>query len=172
MGDEMFNQWEPIDQNNNLPPNYSTKLGLIGSIITVVGDVIGTLSIALEKDGIEEVEEISTKEIGNFKQVGSEKTISKSLPDIGFVLSLLSAILVTFGDTVSTASIAIGIDESIIQEQQDAQEKMEQEKQIREMQNQINNLQKEMKSMLIITDAMRREIISLQRANYSKDFRR
>jgi hypothetical protein len=167
MGDEMFNQWEPIDQNNNLSPKYSTKLDLIGSIITVVGDVIGTLGIALD-----EAEEISTKEIGNFKQVGSEKTISKSLPDIGFALNLLSAILSTFGDTVSAASIAIGIDESIIQEQQDAQEKMEQEKQIREMQNQINNLQREMKSMLIITDAMRREIISLQRANYSKDLRR
>jgi len=172
MGDEMLNQWEPKNQNSNLLPNNSTNLGLIGNIITVVGDVIGTLGIAFEKDGIEEVEEISTKEIGNLEQVVSEKTNSKFLPDIGFALSLLGAIIVTFGDAVSTASIAIGIDEDIIQEQQDAQEKMEQEKQVREMQNQINSLQTEMKSMLIITDAMRREIISLQRANYSRDLRR
>lgn len=167
MGDRMYNQWEPIEQNKNLYPKYSTKLDLIGSIITVVGDVIGTLGIV-----IDEAEEIPAEEIGNFKQTGSEKTISKSLPDIGFALNLLSAILGTFGDTVSTASIAIGIDESIIQEQQDAQEKLEQEKQIREMQKQINSLQNEMKSILIITDAMRREIISLQSANYYKDLRR
>jgi hypothetical protein len=168
MGDKMYKQWEPQDQNSNIPP-YSSRLSLMASIITVVGDVLGTLGIALEKDGTKEIEEISTKEIGNLEQAVSENTNNKSLPDIGFALSLIGAILTTFGDTVSTASIAIGIDEELTDNQQDAQEKKEQEKKFREMQNQINSLQNEMKSMLIITDAMRREIISLQRANYYRD---
>jgi predicted RNase H-like nuclease (RuvC/YqgF family) len=156
------NQWEPKDPNINLPPNYGTKLGLIGNIIVVVGDVLSTLGIAFEKE--EEVEENATEEIGNLKQVVSETTNSKSLPDIGFALSLLGSIIITFGDALSTTGAAIGLEESTTQGQQEVQEKMEQERQIREMQNQINSLQTEIKSMLRITDAMRREIISLQRA--------
>lgn len=155
-----MNQWEPKDPNSNFPPNYGAKLGLLGGIIIVAGDVISTLGIALDTgDG----EEISTKEIGNLKQAGSEKTNSKSLPDIGFVLSLLGSIITTFGDVLATAGVAIGLEEITIEDQKEEQEKMEQERQLREMQNQIDSLQTEMKSMLSIIDAMRKEIIFLQR---------
>jgi len=160
-----LNQWEPKDPNSNFPPNYGAKLGLLGGIIVVVGDVISTLGIALDAEDGEETsgEEISTKEIGNLKQAVSEKTNSKSLPDIGFVLSLLGSIIITFGDALATAGVAIGLEEITIEDQKEEQEKMEQERQIREMQNQIDSLQTEMKSMLSVIDAMRREIIFLQR---------
>lgn len=161
-GDETLNHWEPKDLNSNFPPNHGAKLDLIGSIIVVVGDVISTLGMAFDT---EDGEEISTEEIGNLKQVVSEETNSKSLPNIGFVLSLLGSIIITFGDALSAAGEAIELEETATQEQKAEQEKIEQERQIREMQNQINSLQTEMKSMLGIIDAMQREIISLQRKN-------
>ncbi|MED3690753.1 hypothetical protein P4534_18450 [Peribacillus butanolivorans] len=91
---------------------------------------------------------------------------SESESNVGFVLALLGAILITIGDLVSTSGIALEIELSAISEKKAEQEAKEQSRKMRKMENQITSLQKDMKSLLTVSESLKREVIFLQNVIY------
>ncbi|MGG0413706.1 hypothetical protein [Peribacillus simplex] len=150
-------QWLPKDLIDSLPPKYGERLDLLGNLIVDFGDVISTIAIATDKVEEKQIEEAETS-----NYTGEEK------PNLGFILEFFGAAIVTIGDVLSTAGQAIDIEQGIILDKQAEQEKMEQDSKIKEMQYQINILQKEMNSLLRITDSLRKEVLFLQRATHSR----
>jgi hypothetical protein len=154
-------QWIPKDLIDSLPPKYGERLDLIGSLIVDIGDVISTIGIATDKIEEKQIEEAETS-----NNTGGEK----SNPNLGFILEFIGSTIITIGDVLSTAGFAIDIEQNTIIDLQAEQEKMEQDRKIKEMQNQINILQKEMYSLLRVTDSLKKEVFFLQRATHSRYF--
>jgi len=150
-------QWIPKDFIDSLPPKYGARLDLLGSLIVDIGDIISTIGIAADK-----VEENQSE------KAETSNNTSKENPDLGFILGFIGSVIITMGDVLSSAGSAIDIEQDIISDKQLVQEQMEQDSKIKEMQYQINILQKEMNSLLRVTDSLRKEVFFLQRATHSR----
>ena len=150
-------QWIPKDFIDSLPPKYGARLDLLGSLIVDIGDIISTIGIAADK-----VEENQSE------NAETSNNTSKENPDLGFILGFIGSVIITMGDVLSSAGSAIDIEQDIISDKQLVQEQMEQDSKIKEMQYQINILQKEMNSLLRVTDSLRKEVFFLQRATHSR----
>lgn len=144
-------QWIPKDQIESLPPKYGERLDLLGSLIVDIGDVLSTIGIVTDKVEEKQIEEAETS-----NNTGREK------PNLGFILEFFGSAIITIGDVLSTAGQAIDIEQNIISDKQAEQEKIEQDRKIKEMQIQINILQKEMNSLLRVTDSLKNEVFYLQ----------
>ncbi|MFJ8268157.1 hypothetical protein [Peribacillus asahii] len=177
-----MSEWKQEEFFDTLPPQFGDKLDLFGSMIVSLGNIITVAGIML---GLEEVEEIEEElgedgEIlnqgtqrrsaanGNSRTNGNSGTTgdSESELDLAFAFALIGAILVTIGDLVSAAGVAIEIEHAIFEEERVKQQQIEQDKLIKDMQNEINTLKREMKSLLRTTSALEKEVVFLQRAVY------
>ena len=184
-----MNQWKPEEDHilNSLPTNFGDKIDLFGTLIVNIGNILTILGIAVEAQEVTEIEEEEALENpdtsgagtgtgsgtssrkgkgkGKGKETGSDPG-SESESNVGFVLALLGAILITIGDLVSTSGIALEIELSAISEKKAEQEAKEQSRKMRKMENQITSLQKDMKSLLTVSESLKREVIFLQNVIY------
>lgn|GEM_PF-5424404 len=182
-----MSEWKQEEFFDNLPPQFGDKLDLFGSMIVSMGNFITVIGILLGVEGVEEVEEEigedgeilnpgaqrrsaanSNSTTNNKKTNGSSGTTgdSESELDLAFAFALMGAVLITIGDLVSAAGVAIEIEQAIIEEERVKQQQIEQDKLIKNMQNEINTLKREMKSLLRTTSALEKEVVFLQRAVY------
>ncbi|USK60021.1 hypothetical protein [Peribacillus asahii] len=177
-----MSEWKQEEFFDNLPPQFGDKLDLFGAMIVSLGNIITVTGIML---GLEEVEEIE-EEIGEDGEIlnqgvqrkstanGNSKANSNSKAngnsdselDLVIAFALIGAILITIGDLISAAGVAIEIEHAIFEEERVKQQQIEQDKLIKDMQNEINTLKREMKSLLRTASALEKEVVFLQRAVY------
>ncbi|MFF2587123.1 hypothetical protein ACFVSS_04390 [Peribacillus butanolivorans] len=176
-----MNQWKPEEDHilNSLPTNIGDKIDLFGSLIVNIGNILTVLGIAVEAQEVEEIEEVeelenpdtsgagtsSRKGKGKGKGSGSDSG-SGSESNVGFALALIGAIIITIGDLVSSSGVAIEIEQSAILEKKEEQEAKEQSRKMRKMENQITSLQKDVNSLLQVSESLKREVIFLQNVIY------
>ncbi|MBK5480998.1 hypothetical protein JFV29_03480 [Peribacillus sp. TH16] len=184
-----MNQWKPEEDHilNSLPTNIGDKIDLFGSLIVNIGNILTVLGIAVEAQEVEEIEEVeglenpdssragtgsgtsSRKGKGKGKGKGSDSDSdsgSGSESNVGFALALIGAIIITIGDLVSSSGVAIEIEQSAILEKKEEQEAKEQSRKMRKMENQITSLQKDVNSLLQVSESLKREVIFLQNVIY------
>ena len=182
-----MSEWKQEEFFNNLPPQFGDKLDLFGTMIVSMGNIITVTGIMLGLQGVEEVEEEldedgeilnpgaqrrsasnSNSRTNNKKTNGNSGTTgdSESELDLAFAFALIGAVLITIGDLVSAAGVAIEIEQATIEEERVKQQQIEQDKLIKDMQNEINTLKREMKSLLRTTSSLEKEVVFLQRAVY------
>ncbi|MEH6948572.1 hypothetical protein V7068_16165 [Bacillus sp. JJ634] len=182
-----MSEWKQEEFFDALPPQFGDKLDLFGAMIVSLGNIITVTGIMLGLEGVEEVEEElgedgeilnqgvqrrsaanSNSRTNNTKTNGNSGTTgnSESELDLAFAFALIGAILVTIGDLISAAGVAIEIEHAIFEEERVKQQQIEQDKLIKDMQNEINTLKREMKSLLRTTSALEKEVVFLQRAVY------
>jgi len=182
-----LSDWKQEEFFNNLPPQFGDKLDLFGTMIVSLGNIITVTGIMLGLEGVEEVEEEldedgeilnpgaqrrsasnSNSRTNNKKTNGNSGTTgdSESELDLAFAFALIGAVLITIGDLVSAAGVAIEIEQATIEEERVKQQQIEQDKLIKDMQNEINTLKREMKSLLRTTSSLEKEVVFLQRAVY------
>ncbi|MFD4928501.1 hypothetical protein ACFWMS_06175 [Peribacillus butanolivorans] len=178
-----MNQWKPEEDHilNSLPTNIGDKIDLFGSLIVNIGNILTVLGIAVEAQEVEEIEEVEELENpdtsgagtgsgtssrkGKGKGSGSDSG-SGSESNVGFALALIGAIIITIGDLVSSSGVAIEIEQSAILEKKEEQEAKEQSRKMRKMENQITSLQKDVNSLLQVSESLKREVIFLQNVIY------
>lgn len=185
-----MSEWKQEEFFNNLPPQFGDKLDLFGTMIVSMGNIITVTGIMLGLQGVEEVEE-ELDEDGEILNPGAQRRSaansnsrtnnnnnnnnngnsgntgdSESELDLAFAFALIGAILITIGDLVSAAGVAIEIEQATIEEERVKQQQIEQDKLIKDMQNEINTLKREMKSLLRTTSSLEKEVVFLQRAVY------
>ncbi|MFE4897908.1 hypothetical protein [Peribacillus butanolivorans] len=71
--------------------------------------------------------------------------------------------IITIGDLVSSSGVAFEIEQSAILEKKEEQEAKEQS---RKIENQITSLQKDLNSLLQVSESLKREVIFLQNVIY------
>ncbi|MGG0283888.1 hypothetical protein ABEY41_01930 [Peribacillus butanolivorans] len=172
-----MNQWKPEEDHilNSLPTNIGDKIDLFGSLIVNIGNILTVLGIAVEAQEVEEIEEVEelenpdTSGAGTGSRKGKGKSSdsgSGSESNVGFALALIGAIIITIGDLVSSSGVAIEIEQSAILEKKEEQEAKEQSRKMRKMENQITSLQKDVNSLLQVSESLKREVIFLQNVIY------
>ncbi|MFI8496603.1 hypothetical protein ACIGC1_27845 [Peribacillus butanolivorans] len=176
-----MNQWKPEEDHilNSLPTNIGDKIDLFGSLIVNIGNILTVLGIAVEAQEVEEIEEVEglenpdTSRAGTGSRKGKGKgsdsdsdSGSGSESNVGFALALIGAIIITIGDLVSSSGVAIEIEQSAILEKKEEQEAKEQSRKMRKMENQITSLQKDVNSLLQVSESLKREVIFLQNVIY------
>ncbi|USK70454.1 hypothetical protein [Peribacillus asahii] len=171
-----MSEWKQEEFFDTLPPQFGDKLDLFGSMIVSLGNIITVAGIML---GLEEVEEIE-EELGEDGEILNQGTQRRSAAngnskangnsdselDLVIAFALIGSILITIGDLISAAGVAIEIEHAIFEEERVKQQQIEQDKLIKDMQNEINTLKREMKSLLRTTSALEKEVVFLQRAVY------
>ena len=151
----MSKNWSS-DQREHSPSRLGDKIDLLGSLIESCGNIITVIGFSTEILEIEAIEE------QQFDQNG--EPLSKLETDIGFVLALLGALIITFGDAISAAGVTIQIKDN-----NEAENKLEKENQDRDakmeaMESQITQLQNEVRFLMGMTDSLQRELAFLQKA--------
>ncbi|MFF2290809.1 hypothetical protein [Peribacillus butanolivorans] len=188
-----MNQWKPEEDDflNSLPSHFGEKIDLFGELIVSIGNILTIIGFAVEAQEVEEIEEGEALENpdtsgtgsgsrtglrkgsssgsgskkGSKKGSGSKKGTDSEL-DMGFVLALIGAIFITIGDLVSASGTAVEIEQGAILEKKEEQEAKEQSRKMRKMENQITSLQKDVNSLLQVSESLKREVIFLQNVIY------
>ncbi len=96
----------------------------------------------------------------------SEETIAGSEPNLGGAFGLIGAILITVGDALSATGIGLQLELDTTEDQLEEQARKAQNKKIKEMQNKIDTLERDMKMMQSTTYALQREVLYLQKTVY------
>ncbi|MES1041244.1 hypothetical protein [Peribacillus simplex] len=156
-----------FDENDillSLPTNTADKIDFFGAMIVNIGNIITVLGIAVEDQEVKAVEE-GEEGVGGTNTAKNTST-SGSESDAGFILALIGSILVTVGDLVSTGATALAIEQTALLEKKAEQEAKEQSNKMKKMEKQINSLHQDMKSLIYITESLKREVVVLQNFIY------
>ncbi|MFY0782029.1 hypothetical protein AB1K18_17415 [Peribacillus simplex] len=154
----------------SIPPYIGDRIDLFGSMITNIGNFIAILGIIAETKEVEQIEVEENPTNSNNSASGSEAnsdtSASGSESNTGFILTLIGATLGAIGDLISSGGTAIAIEEAIMIDKKEEQEAEELTKKIKQMENQIALLQKDMNSVITVTESLKREVIFLQNVIY------
>lgn len=151
----MSKNWSS-DQREHSPSRLGDKIDLLGSLIESCGNIITVIGFSTEILEIEAIEE------QQFDQNG--EPLSKLETDIGFVLALLGALIITFGDAISAAGVAIQIKDDTEAENKLEKENQDRDAKMEAMESQITQLQNEVRFLMGMTDSLQRELAFLQKA--------
>ncbi len=143
------------EDRDKLPPKFGDKIDLLGSLIESVGNVLTIAGLSAEVFEIEEIEQ-QVDENG--------EPLSKLDTDVGFVLALIGATIITIGDAISATGVAIQIKDDIKTEAELEKENQERDVKLNELQSQVTYLQNEVQYLAGLTDSMQRELAFLKKA--------
>ena len=144
------------EERDQSPTRLGDKIDLLGSLVEFCGNIITVIGFSTEIVEIEAIEEQQFDENG--------EPLSKLETDIGFVMALLGAIIITFGDAISAAGIAIQIKDDTEAENKLEKENQDRDAKMEAMENQITQLQNEVRFLMGMTDSLQRELAFLQKA--------
>lgn len=159
--------WKKEEFIESLPPQFGDRLDLYGALIVSLGNIITVMGLVLQFQGAEDIEEDIGEDGTAISQGGQGQLSSEDEEfDMGIIFQLIGAILITIGDLVSAAGVAIEIEHAIYEEEKVKQQQIEQDKRLEKMENQIKALQREMKSVLRTSAELEKEVVFLRRALY------
>ncbi|MEC2053928.1 hypothetical protein I6J18_05995 [Peribacillus psychrosaccharolyticus] len=147
---------------DSLPDNLADKIDFFGQMIVALGNILTVIGIATEATEVAEVEE-DVEEDGE-NNSSTENPVTDS--NIGFVLALLGASLITIGDMVSSGGLALEIQLDALNEKKTKQHNEEQEIRFKNLENRVYYLQRDMSALIQKTESLHNEVVFLRNIIY------
>lgn len=146
----------------SLPDNLADKIDFFGQMIVAIGNILTVIGIATEATEVADVEE-DIDEDGENTSSGDN---SPSESNVGFVLALLGASLITIGDMVSSGGLALEIQLDALNEKKTKQHNEEQELRFKNLENRVYYLQRDMSALVQQTESLHNEVVYLRNIIY------
>ena len=143
---------------DSLPDNIADKIDFFGQMIVAIGNILSVIGIATEATEVADVEEDIDEDGGN----ASSGDNSPSESNVGFVLALLGASLITIGDMVSSGGLALEIQLDALNEKKTKQHNEEQELRFKNLETRFYYLQRDMNILIQNTESLHNEVIYLR----------
>ena len=147
---------------DSLPDNIADKIDFFGQMIVALGNILTVIGIATEATEVADVEE----DIDEAGENASSGDNSPSESNVGFILALLGASLITIGDMVSSGGLALEIQLDALNEKKIKQQNEEQEIRFKTLETRVYYLQRDMSALIQKTESLYNEVIFLRKTIY------
>lgn len=153
-----------LDENylDSLPDNLADKIDLFGQMIVALGNILTVIGISTEATEVAVIEEDVEEDGENASSTGNTGTES----NVGFVLALLGASLITIGDMVSSGGLALEIQLDALNEKKAKQHNEEQEIRFKNLETRFYYLQRDMNALIQKTESLHNEVVFLRQTIY------
>lgn len=151
---------------DSLPDFLGDKIDLFGQMIVGIGNILTVIGIATEAAEVAEVEEEVEEGQETTSNSSEEDPVTES--NVGFVLALIGASLITIGDLVSSGGVALEIQQTALNEKKSKQHNEEQEIRFKNLENRLKYMQRDMNALILKTESLQNEVIFLRNTIYPR----